>query len=271
MVLEEAGLSLKQMKLADLPVGGALVDQILKMALEPREAEISIARITTFDGISLRSFDPTKDIRNRMTIRREGKISLSRSTKFRPLAEETLDAGTKMIGIGSVLQMRKIGQMLLQHGGLITHGGTAKYSAELRSNGRSIGKAVYTVYKYHSLRDLPKSVQNLVPASERAEILKKPALITKALIDVDLSKAPTNKDGLVQVRLGETVDIHNLSRDGGGNVVITAFYDIAVNSLSTAEKARFSEHHNESLSLDLGPFTFETQATSRNSQDNSQK
>lgn len=263
MALEEVGISLKQMRLSGLPMGNAILDHIVKLALEPKEAEIQVARVTTFDGISLRSFDPATDIRNRMTVRGQGKVSQSPSKGLTALAEETLDAGSKVVGIGSILQFRKIGQMLLKKGGLIAHDGTAKFRADLKLNGKPIGAATYTVYKYHSLKDLPESISSLVPEDQREALLKRPALITKALVDVDLKRAPVGKDGFVQIRLGENAEIGHLSRDHGSNVIITACYDVSIKSLDQTVADVSVEAHKGNLALDLGPFEFQTIATSR--------
>ena len=245
-------------------MGNAILDHIIKLAVVPKETQIQIARVTSFDGISLRSFDPNAHFRNRMTIRRQGKVSQSPGSGLRALAEESLDASTKLIGIGSALQLQKIGQMLLKQSGLIDHDGTAKYKASLKLNEREIGEAVYTIYKYHSLKDLPESVTHLIPESERENILRTPALITKALVDVDLTNAPVTKEGFVQIRLGENMDIGHLSRDHGGNVILTAFYDVSTGSFDEAVKKITTESNNGSLSLDLGRFEYQTIATARN-------
>jgi len=264
MKLEEAGLSLKQRTLSGLPMGNAILDHIIKLAVTPKETQIQIARVTSFDGISLRNFDPNADVRNRMTIRRQGKVSQSPGSGLKALAEESLDASTKMIGIGSALQLRKIGQMLLKQSGLIEHDGTAKYKASLKLNQREIGEAVYTIYKYHSLKDLPESITNLIPESEHKNILGTPALITKALVDVDLTNAPVTKEGFVQIRLGENMDIGHLSRDHGGNVILTAFYDVSIGSFDETVKEITTESRNDTLSLDLGQFEYQTIKTARN-------
>lgn len=257
MSLEEVKLSLKKRKLSGQPMVLVFLDHVVKLAIEPRKTAIQIDRLISFDGISLRSFDPAVDLRNRMTVRNQGKVSQSPKAKLGLLAEETLDAGTKIIGIGSVLQLRKIVYMMLKQGGLVDHDGTAQYKAVLRSKGQEIGNVVYTAYKHHSLASVPRLV---IPTE--AHVVKKPALVTKTLVNIDLTNAPVNKGGLVQVRMGANVSISHLSPDHGENVVISAFHQVDVSPSGDQSAELQRQFHCGSASLDdLGPFEYETIAS----------
>ncbi len=251
MSLEEAKLSLKQRTLSSVPMGAPFLDHVAKLILEPQITDIRITRIIVFDGMSLRSFDPSTGFRNRMTIRNQGKVSQSPGENLMPLVGEGVDAVGKIVGIGSVLQFGKIGFLVAKHTKLVAHDGARRFEALLKQRGELLGKAIYTINKYHSLRKLPDSLKALAPEDE---VRNRPILVTKANVEVDLRNAPVNRNGLVQIRLGDNIDTGKLSRDHGRDVVVTAYHDISI----VTAGANMPERYTGRLSLNLGPFDFET-------------
>jgi hypothetical protein len=255
MKFQEAGLSLKTKSLEGIQIGDPFFDLILKLGLERGKHKININRVVVFDGISLRSVDITKGVRNRMTVKNEGKVSQKNKGQISSLGEEVLDAGGKMVGIGSILQFQKIFMSVMKIGGLNVSDAKSKFKALLKHEGSEIGEVVYVVEKFNSPKQLPKFVTEAVDENVLAQISNHPILITNAVVDLDLAGFKTGND-LLTVKFGENYEIG--SRDHGRNVIVSAVYDITDSySGQDFKKTGF-------LSLNFGAFKFETLKTNRN-------
>jgi hypothetical protein len=85
----QVGHSYKEIKLRGLEFG-KLLDDVVKMVLPRTASKVYINMVVVFDGISLGKLDINTDVRNRITVRNVGKVSLGSSSKLNKFKKKFL-------------------------------------------------------------------------------------------------------------------------------------------------------------------------------------
>ena len=264
MGIETPELHLRRNKLVKgenlpgLPFGPTFLDHVVKMTLEDREAEIDITRATVFDGLSLRTFDLTKGIENRIVVKGTGRTVQKEGLSLASLAQEGLETGASVAGVVSLSQIGRFGSMLLKAAGMGRgmSDGTFKARTIVTFGGKAIGEAVYSATKYNSLKMIPdfkkKFGKHVVPYADQEALLGMPVLITNVTADLDLKNVSRNRDGLVDVHFREDDEISGLQPSHVRDIVITTYYDVTVGEIKNPQ-------HQKSgvLKLELGKAKYE--------------
>lgn len=208
------------------------------------------------DGISTKYFDLTKDVSHRITLKGQGRVRENSKGSSREIMVETIDAGGKIVGIGSLIQLGKIGRLLVQKSGLVSHDGREIVKADLKFGDKIIGQATYTITKYNKMSDIPKALGPLegkLSYGHLEALSKTSSIVSESAVDVDLSSIEPSKQGYIAVNLGENFRMNNLEPEHLGNVAITVDYLINVENA----KKEAANTRSGSLRLSVGRFTFE--------------
>ncbi len=263
-MLEKFSLSLRQQRLSNIDMGHPFLDSVLKLRVPAKNVLVGITRVTVFDGLSLGTFEPAEHFRDGITITKGGAIKRGSENALGALAEESLDAIGNMQGLGSPIQLKKIGHSLLKVAGLIQNDGAETFKPPLNLYGQKMGKAVYVVRKYHSLHKMTSAGRKVIPEGEVRSVLEKPTLITRARVGLDLTKAPVGKDdGLAQIRLRENYDIGPLFPSHRRAVEITQWHKVTVSEMNDEMQETELETHRGRQTLNLGPGEYKIIATGK--------
>ena len=260
----QESFSIKQLKLGDLKLGDPILDNVVRLLLEPNDGKINIRRVTFMDGISIKDFDLTEDVSRRITLKGQGRVRENSKGSNSDIMVETIDAGGNMIGIGSLIQLGKIGRLLIQKSGLVSHDGKEIVKADLKFGDKIIGQAIYTITKYSKMSDVPKALGPLegrLSYGHLEALSKTSSIVSESAVDVDLSSIEPSKQGYIAVNLGENFKMNNFSPEHLGDVAITV--DYLINVENTRKEAASTK--SGSLRLSLGRFTFENTKNSYSS------
>jgi len=243
-------LRVKELYLGDIRIGDPVVESAVKLLVEPSDGKITTRRVLYFKGATVHNLNLT-DISRRMTIKREGTIKEASKGGNKKLIEETVDVGGQLLGGVSVVQFKRIAQIMLGKMGVIKHDGRLVMTADLKSGDRVIGQAKYEAIKFEKVRDVGTALKGFldVPSyKHQSQMSGEPALLTRADVDMNLDSLPKDKDGFVYVKLEERFPLDSLGIERlAQDVLITADYKIS------------SEQAHEiagALRLNLGQFTF---------------
>jgi len=243
-------LRVKELYLGDIRIGDPVVESAVKLLVEPNDGKITTRRVLYFKGATIHDLNLT-DISRRMTIKKEGSIKEAAKGGNRKLIEETVDASGQLLGGVSVVQFKRIAQIMLGKMGVIKHDGRLVMTADLKSGDKVIGQARYEATKFEKVGDVGATLKGFldVPSyKHQSQMSGEPALLTRADVEMNLDSLPKDKDGFVYVKLEERFPLDSLGIERlAQDVLITADYKIS------------SEQAHEitgALRLNLGHFAF---------------
>ncbi len=243
-------LRVKELYLGDIRIGDPVVESAVKLLVEPSDGKITTRRVLYFKGATIHDLNLT-DISRRMTIKKEGSIKEAPKGRHRKLIEETVDASGQLLGGVSVVQFKRIAQIMLGKMGVIKHDGRLVMTADLKSGDRVIGQARYEAVKFEKVGDVGTALKGFldVPSyRHQSQMSGEPALLTKTDVEMNLDSLPKDNDGFVYVKLEERFPLDSLGIERlAEDVLITADYKIS------------SEQTHEitgALRLNLGHFAY---------------
>jgi hypothetical protein len=255
--VHEVGSSEKVVKLGEQELG-VIIDEVIKTFLPPGKNKIHVNKVFVLDGLSNRKLNLETGVRSKLTVVDSGKLSLGSGSKLGQIKDEVLDIGSKMTGMGSFLQIRKLGRLVLKTIGVSIDDGHAEFETALKYKGKVVGKAKYSTVKYHKLRELPAISKLVVPKELQDEVMGMPVIVSNSIIDIDTSDFSAEEDEPIEVVARENVEVGQLSPDHGKNIEVTVFYEITIPVEGDLPHKYFG-----TLKIDLGKFTYETVATDR--------
>lgn len=262
MSKSQESFSVKQLTLGDdLELGDPVLDNVVRLLLEPEDGKINVRRVTMMDGIDIKEVDLTTDLSHRITLKGRGRVKQDSKGSTQDIVVESIDAGGKMVGIGSLIQFGKIGRLLIQRSGLVSHDGKEIVKADLKFGDKIIGQARYTITKYNSMSDIGKALGPLEPHLSYGHLetlSRSSSIVSETAVDVDLSNIEPSKEGFIAVNLGENIRMNNFAPGHLGNVAITVDYLINVENA----RAEAAKTKSGSLRLNLGRFSFQNKRTS---------
>lgn len=243
-------LRVKELNLGDIRIGEPQVESAVKLLVEPKDGKITTRRVLYFQGATIHNLDLT-DVSRRMTIKKEGSIKEASKGGHKKLIEETVDIGGKLLGGVSVIQFKKIADIMLGKMGVIKHDGRLVMTADLKSGDKVIGQARYEAIKFEKVDNVASALKGFldVPSyKHQSQMSGEPALLTRADVEMNLDSLPKDRDGFVYVKLEERFPLDSLGIEKlAKHVLITADYKIS------------SEQAHEitgALRLNLGQFVF---------------
>lgn len=256
--VNEVGLSEKIVKLGGMELG-VVIDEVIKTFLPPgRMHKLLINKVYVLDGISNRRMNLETDVRSKLRVVDSGKISVGSSSKFRQIADEVIDIGSKTMAGGSFLQIRKLGRLVLKSVGMNMDDGVSEFETKLKHKGKIVGSATFSTIKYHKLRELPAISKLVVPKDLQEDLMGMPVIVSNSIINIDTSNFSANDDEPVELVSRENVDIGQLSPDHARNVIVTVFYEVTI-----PVEGEMPHKYFGTLNIDLGKFEYETLTTAR--------
>lgn len=242
--------------------GHPIIDSVVRLLLDPKDKNIKLRRIVSFDGFDIGKVDLSKDSQRRMILRggeipKGGGSLKHQSATNREILEQVIDGGGKIVVGASLLQLRQIGRLLIRKSGIVAHDDSFKASSDLYFNGRQIGEVIYTIKKYNSLKSLeylPKDLLDSMPFSHQSRAGDHPAVVSSVTAELDMQRIAPIEKGKIYISLGESFSTENIRSSNLINpATISVDYVLDVKNIKgdpTLSAAR-------SLKLEMGKFKYE--------------